>query len=238
MSMRVLRSLRTVGLVLLCGSAVVVLGRVMLAPASQYVPATSYEFPDVVPGSEGSGAEGLESEGSGSEGHWQATTSRATLPDIDFLMATAQYDYRQGDRSLQADAWYLASTDGDVATLLAAHSPQLADLTLQPYQDGDNVYAIAQDPSQDRLYLTACIAVNGDSTVTPEQFQDTRRLSRLSAVQILEWLMGQRRIEDYRCLWTLLSIQTSPTTQPQDQAMLQAAWQSWHRWWAVHYPAR
>ncbi|WP_204154278.1 cyanoexosortase A system-associated protein [Leptolyngbya sp. CCY15150] len=228
MSMRVLRSLRTVGLVLLCGSAVVVLGRVMLAPASQYVPATSYEFPDVVPGSDGSG----------SDGHWQATASSATLPDVDFLMAAAQYDYRQGDRSLKADAWYLTSTDGDVATLLAAHSPQLADLTLQPYQDGDNVYAIAQDPSQDRLYLTACIAVNGDSTVTAEQFQDTRRLSRLSAVQILEWLMGQRRIEDYRCLWTLLSIPTSPTTQPQDQAMLQAAWQSWHRWWAVHYPVR
>ena len=233
MSMRVLRSLRTVGLVLLCGSAVVVLGRVMLAPASQYVPATSYEFPDVVPGSESLGSEGSES-----EGHWQATASSATLPDVDFLMATAQYDYRQGDRSLKADAWYLTSTDGDVATLLAAHSPQLADLTLQPYQDGDNVYAIAQDPSQDRLYLTACIAVNGDSTVTAEQFQDTRRLSRLSAVQILEWLMGQRRIEDYRCLWTLLSIPTSPTTQPQDQAMLQAAWQSWHRWWAVHYPVR
>ena len=233
MSMRVLRSLRTVGLVLLCGSAVVVLGRVMLAPASQYVPATSYEFPDVVPGSESLGSEGSES-----EGHWQATASSATLPDVDFLMATAQYDYRQGDHSLQADAWYLTSTDGDVATLLAAHSPQLADLTLQPYQDGDNVYAIAQDPSQDKLYLTACIAVNGDSTVTAEQFQDTRRLSRLSAVQILEWLMGQRRIEDYRCLWTLLSIPTSPTTQPQDQAMLQAAWQSWHRWWAVHYPVR
>lgn len=215
--------LRTVGLVLLCGSAVLVLGRVILAPASQYAPATSYEFPDVVPGD---------------NEDWRATSSMSTLPDVDFLMATAQYTYRQGDRALRADAWYLTSTDGDVATLLAAHSPQLADLTLQPYQDGDNVYAIAQDPSQDRLYLTACIAVNGDSTVTAEQFQDTRRLSRLSAVQILEWLMGQRRIEDYRCLWTLLSIPTSPTTQPQDQAMLQAAWQSWHRWWAAHYPAR
>ncbi|HEY9814783.1 MAG TPA: cyanoexosortase A system-associated protein [Candidatus Obscuribacterales bacterium] len=231
--MRVLQSLRTVGLVLLCGSAVVVLGRVMLAPESQYAPATSYEFPDVVPGSDESG-----SEGSGSDGHWQVTAPSVTLPDVDFLMATAQYNYRQGDRSLKADAWYLTSTDGDVATLLATHSPQLADLTLQPYQNGDNVYAIAQDPSQDKLYLTACIAVNGDSTITAEQFQDTRRLNRLSAVQILEWLMGQRRIEDYRCLWTLLSIPTSPTTQPQDQALLQAAWQSWHRWWAAHYPVR
>ncbi|TVQ19796.1 MAG: cyanoexosortase A system-associated protein [Leptolyngbya sp. DLM2.Bin15] len=223
MSILAWKSLRIAGLALLCGGAAVVLGRVILAPDSQYAPATSYEFPDVVPGD---------------HGDWQATSSISTLPDVDFLMATAQYDYRQGDRSLMVDAWYLTSTDGDVATLLATHSPHLAHLTLQPHQDGVNRYAIATTPAQETLYLTACIAVNGDSTVTAEQFQDTRRLSRLSFAQILEWLIGQRRIEDYRCLWTLLSMDTSPATQIQDQAVLQAAWQSWHAWWVAHYPTR
>jgi cyanosortase A-associated protein len=216
-------TLRLGVLALLCSGAAAVWVRVAIAPSEAYQPATTYTLPATVPLPQ-----------------WQdQPMAPPPPPDIDHLLAANTYRYTQGDRTLTATVWYLANTDGEVATLLGTHSPHLAGLRIQPQvsdDSGNNTYGILVDPQDDTLHLTACIAAQGSSTLTAEQFQATRRWAQLSPRQWVEWAVGQRRIEDYRCLWTLFSLEGDrDETDPQ---LLADTWQDWHRWWQAHYPRR
>lgn len=198
-----------------------VLGRLVLAPASDYERAIVYDFPAEM---------SLED--------WQFQTAEAPEGlDVEYLIDAETYQYQQGDRTLTAQMVYLSLSNGDVVELLQTHADVPASavdqVTIQ--QTGDQYYALLVDEENQTLHISACLAANGESTVTEEQFQATRRLSRLTFPQQVEWFFGRRRIEDYRCLWVLLSMPiTSDVTQ--DQAMLESAWQAWHQQWQQDYP--
>jgi cyanosortase A-associated protein len=150
------------------------------------------------------------------------------------------YRYQQGNNTLNADVHYMTS-DGNVRRYLFVYSPlRTANANLKiKYQPETGFYGLLSHKGQ--AYLTACINPRGKSTVTEQQFSQSRYTDDLKPNRILPWVLGQESLIDRRCLWTLLStpVPASSTPETSEAAAyktLETAWLSWHQWWQTNYP--
>ena len=150
------------------------------------------------------------------------------------------YRFQQGNRTLNADVHYMTS-DGNVSRYLFVYSPvRTANANLKvKYQPETGYYGVLSHKGQ--AYLTACVNPRGQSTVTEQQFTQSRYTYDLKPNRILPWVLGQESLIDRRCLWTLLStpVPTSTTPEASEAAAyktLETAWLSWHQWWQANYP--
>jgi cyanosortase A-associated protein len=168
---------------------------------------------------------------------WKQVTSNALdFPNSHELTAIASrsYQYRSPDGlTLNIQMRYLNTGKADIPNLLHEYTedPPIAQIT---HQEG--VGAIALGHHQDSLYLSACINPQGPSTVTADQFLRTKLVTGKNGDWFLAWLWGQSNLLDQRCLWSHLSLPVQSRNQ-NSQKILQDAWQSWFKWWIVHYPS-
>lgn len=150
------------------------------------------------------------------------------------------YRYQQGDNTLNADVHYMTS-DGNVSRYLFVYSlVRTANANLKvKYKPETGFYGVLSDKGQ--AYLTACVNPRGQSTVTEQQFTQSRYTYDLKPNRIVPWILGKESLIDRRCLWTLLSTPMQPNITPEasEEAAyktLETAWLSWHQWWQANYP--
>ncbi len=214
------QSIRLVLLMLICGSALFVMGKALVTPRTKAAP-PPYALPTNV-----------------SLPDWQ-TVSSAPLPPIPESIASRQYEYRHGTKSVHVEMRYMLG-DGDVNRFLFIFTPiRQGNVRLViKHQSRVGFYGVL--PDRGRAYLSACINPRGESTVTEHQFAQNRHAYDLKAARVLPWLLGQQPLLDRRCLWTLMSV---PLPTASDSAALteayeslENAWFAWYDWWQPHFP--
>lgn len=181
---------------------------------------------------------------------WQLTDSNPIAIElIPGSRASHAYHFQQGDQPLEIHLHYMAPwTDGNVSRFLFVHTPiHTANAGLQQrYHPETGTYGVLT--AQGRAYLTACINPRGQSTVTEQQATQNRYATGLRPWRVLRWLLGQDKLWDGRCLWTLMMVRLPPTPSPaadnRDSSIasahayqiLEAAWVPWHHWWQANFP--
>jgi len=163
--------------------------------------------------------------------------------------ASHAYEFQRDDQRLEIDVHYLAPwTDGNVSRLLFVNTPlRTANARLQPREHPDTgFYGVLT--YEGYAYLTACINPKGNSTITEQQKTHNRYATGLRPGRVFQWLIGQGKLWDGRCLWTLMRVPLEPDTlgSPENTApsaaseqayqILESAWVPWHRWWQANYP--
>lgn len=163
---------------------------------------------------------------------WQLTHSSPLTPEGSALLkpiSSRVYRYRNAQGwELEAQAYYLDANKADIQDFLQNYtqlsaSPQISHQL--------NMGAIALIPTQNRVYLSACIHPQGSSTVTADHYLRTKLLSGKSVDWFKDWLWGQASLLDQRCLWSHLSVPLrSPSASQEAQIVLQQAWRNWFEW--------
>jgi cyanosortase A-associated protein len=152
------------------------------------------------------------------------------------VLSGYQYDYQQGDRSLQIEMRYLSPKEPiGVLDLLNAHPSQ----TFFQQQPKVNVREQADTGSygvftlQQQAYLSSCIHPTGKSTFNPQPTSQSGY--EVLPKRIWGWLMSQALIFDHRCLWVHLStpVESSPEAAYQQ---LEQVWRSWYPGWQARFP--
>ncbi|MDJ1184683.1 cyanoexosortase A system-associated protein [Roseofilum casamattae] len=140
------------------------------------------------------------------------------------------YRYRQGDRVLEIEMRQITYADGNI------------DNYLQKYHNIKPLLTVKQEPEvgfyslfvdSEKAYLSSCINLHGESTVTAEQFAHNRNTDDLQLHRILSWLLGQSDLRDWRCLWVNLSIPLDNYSQEETYLRLEQAWFKWYNWWKL-----
>ncbi len=171
---------------------------------------------------------------------WQLTTS-SPLPAIEAGPAGHQFEYRQATTVLTVEARMMPG-DGNISRFLFVHTPiraANANLIIKQ-QPGIGYYGILTHKG--RAYLSACVNARGESTVTEQQFMQSRYAHDMRVDRVLPWLLGQQPLLDQRCLWTLMSVPLAATTTANADTTdatfksLETAWFSWYHWWQSRFP--
>ncbi|WP_448571737.1 cyanoexosortase A system-associated protein [Trichothermofontia sp.] len=181
---------------------------------------------------------------------WTLTESAPIAIDlIPGSRASHVYHFQQGGQPLEIHMHYMAPwTDGNISRFLFVHTPiRTANAGLQQrYHPETGAYGVLT--AQGRAYLTACINPKGQSTLTEQQATQNRYATGLRPWRVLRWLLGQDKLWDGRCLWTLMMVRLPPTTpavaerhdtpmaSAQAYQILEAAWVPWHHWWQANFP--
>ncbi len=210
-------------LALTLGGVVLVLGRLLLFPATDGQTKAEFDFPEQVP-----------------LPGWQAQSATA-LPIPEKAQAEMvsgkRYSYRQGDRALAVEIRYLVNTDPSVRNLLLKYgksTPTVAFPTTIQQDESGGFYSIYADETH--AHLTSCINPRGSSTVTEAQFMQNRYVLDLRPERALPVLLGRETLRDGRCLWTVMSAPLQNTPADQVYPQLKAAWTDWQAWWQPKFP--
>ena len=168
---------------------------------------------------------------------WKQVRSHAlNFPSSNELIpiASRSYQYLSPDGlTLTIQMRYLNTAKADIPKLLREYIED-SSITQITHQEG--VGAIALGNHQDRSYLSACINPQGPSTVTSDQFLQTKLVAGKTLNGFLGWLWGKSNLLDQRCLWSHLTLSRQGENQNSPK-ILQKAWQTWFNWWTSHYPS-
>jgi len=172
---------------------------------------------------------------------WQLVNTEPITTNTE-AQSGRRYRFQQGNITLNADQYYMAS-DGNVSRYLFVHSPvKTANASMKvKFKPEVGYYGLVAHNGN--AYLSACINPRGSSTVTESQFTQNRYANDLQIARIVPWLLGQESLIDYRCLWTLMSVplkngSNSDALVADEKAYknLEDAWVSWHQWWQANFP--
>ncbi len=205
-------------LIVVFGSSLLVLAKVTLAPNTSINTAAPFAFPDSVllP-------------------KWQALPS-SPLDNQDIgdskSLAGRLYQYQQDGTTLKIEMYYFANTDGDVEKFLKRRISISIPQIQQRQKDGIGYYGLFNH--QQRANLSACINPAGSSTFTSRQFKHNRNVSDLSKT-LIPWLLGERNLQDNRCLFVNLSIPLSQESSDIAYQKLESAWLSWYQFWNYQF---
>ncbi|MBP0011602.1 MAG: cyanoexosortase A system-associated protein [Roseofilum sp. SBFL] len=134
------------------------------------------------------------------------------------------YRYREdrdGDRHLTVEIRYLTHTDGNIATYFQRYYNIQTTFNIK-HQEKTGFYSLF---SQDRTtYLSSCIDVHGNTTVTTEQFAHNRNTQDLEFRRILSWLLGQSDLRQWNCLWIILSLPLNSDIPGENYTNLERIW--------------
>lgn len=204
-------------LTVIFGSVLCILGKTIIEPTASNI--TAFVFPKVVP---------LPA--------WQPQKSRplAALITENQNFPGRHYRYIQNDLTLDIEMRYVANASGDVKHWLRSvvSSSELSPILRQ--QQGVGFYYLSAH--QQRAYLNTCINSRGGSTVTASQFQQNRYLYDINLGRLLPWLLGQKPLQDKRCLWAQLSIPLKNSASGDTYQTLEKAWFDWYQWWQPRFP--
>lgn len=212
------KNLRIPLLAVTLSCALLVLGKVIFNPTSSCNLVNSFVFPVTVPLP---GGQFLSSDVLGARTDKQPN-----------YLAGRRYQYLYAGVPLTIEMRYLNNTSGEIKDLLESYtsipsSPQLR------HQDKIGFYGLFT--YQRKAYLSSCINSNGGSTVTQRQFNRNRHTYDNQINRILPWLLGQQKLEDKRCLWTVISMPIK-SPSPDAHRALEKAWFAWYQWWYPRFP--
>ncbi len=206
---------RILFLALSCGSILLVLTRVILAPVPKKTITTGFAFPEKVllP-------------------QWQFIGSNS-LPKLKqkVLEPIAQRDYQYTQNNLPLDIEMRYFTNGDVPQLIHNYTAISSPLIVRQ-REGIGYYGIGVDKQQ--AYLSACINPKGGSTFTAAQFQKNQHSEDFNPQHLVSWLLAKENFSDNHCLWTHLSVPLKDSSKEAAYEVLENAWFSWYRWWQPH----
>lgn len=156
------------------------------------------------------------------------------LPEVESsyysqLLAGRRYSYQLQDLPLTAAVYYVTGTAGDLSTFTQGYTALVARPTLQQTvqkNQSSGFYSLYQTDQQ--AFLTACIAPQGGSTVTRNQFVEGWN-NHL-------YMLGREGYLDDRCLWTTLSIPLKNVSVQDAFQALEATWPAWYKWWKAKFP--
>lgn len=210
-------NLRISLLAITLSSALLILAKVILYPATSRYTVSAFTFPFVVP-----------------LAGWQLLPSVpiSSQQEHPEYLSGRRYQYIQATVPLTIEMRYLNKTNGEVKNLLKSYTS----IPLSPklhYQEGIGFYGTFI--YQQKAYLSSCINPRGGSTVTQSQFNQNRHTYDVKINRLLPWLLGQAKLEDKRCLWTQLSIPLKSSSSEAYQT-LETAWFTWYQWWYPRFP--
>ncbi|MEM7726779.1 MAG: cyanoexosortase A system-associated protein [Cyanobacteria bacterium P01_A01_bin.45] len=161
---------------------------------------------------------------------WKQVSSTRKLDKIEKnseIINQKLYQYIQNDLALDIEMRY--SKEIKVRSLIKKYQgiEKPAEIRQRP---NIGYYGIGFD--RGRVYLSACITPQGNSTYTYEQFRENEEyISRLDIKHILNWILGKNRLREERCLWTHLSMSVEKSSPKQNYQLLEKAWFSWYKYW-------
>lgn len=205
---------------------VFVLGKSILTSPKTSHTVTPFTFPQTIrlPGWQFLGSRSLANQ-----------TNSASKPTY-VTLAEKNYHYTKNELPLNIEMRYIVGNPGDVesyirhTSILATTSPGTPILHQQKI--GFHWHFIHQE----RAYLSTCINPHGVSTVTIQQFRQSRITSGALFSHLLPVLLGQESLWDERCLWTQLSVPLRNTLPEQAYQTLETAWVSWYQQWSLNFP--
>jgi len=151
--------------------------------------------------------------------------------DFNFLLDQRSYLYQRGKDSLTLNLRYVINTFGDVKSYYGnvfEGLPQIDDAI--EIKEADN-YRL-EFSNVDRQYVTACLNVEGKTTVSDAQFVTDFRQDYAKPLKLLDWLLGKRLLQDRRCLWIELS---TPKLSVSYSEMIET-WQFLVDYWRSSFP--
>lgn len=206
-------------LILFCGSALLVLAKVILLPIPDKPKLDGFVFPQDVPLSQ-----------------WKLTTSRALpKPNIEALQVISlwNYQYTQKSQTLNIEMRYLTD-NADVFALLRSFYKASSPPKVRQ-QEGIGKYGLGIDQNQ-RAYLSACINPRGGSTITQGEFTLNRYLYDVRPDRLVNLMLGKELLLDKRCVWVYLSIPLNGSSPEAAYEVLENAWFDWYKWWQPNFP--
>lgn len=144
-------------------------------------------------------------------------------------LAGRRYIYQFQSLPLTTEVHYITGTAGDLSTFAQGYPTLMTNLAREATtqkQGSSGFYSLYQ--TQNRAYLTACIAPQGGSTVTRNQF--------VGGWNNHLYMLGREGYLDDRCLWTTLSVPLNNATTEVAFQALETAWPSWYEWWKAKFP--
>jgi cyanosortase A-associated protein len=220
---------RRILLLLLCGGVMLVFGKALFGtPKAPLREPASVRFPSRVP---------LDG--------WQMLDSQALTLQVLWNTKVAsgwRYRYQSPNaQSLNIELRYVAdvvNSQSDLPqmfSILTQISPQIVDSSTTRYRPEIGFYSLFTDRETD--YLSACINPRGGSTVTGKQFQQNRFVHDLRVDRLIPWFLGEGKLMDHRCLWTMLSLPQNSVTSGTRGQILENAGVDWIRWWQANFPS-
>ena len=152
--------------------------------------------------------------------------------DFNFPLDQRSYFYQKGDSSLTVNLRYIINTFGDVKSYYTTAFEDLPQIENDIEIKEENNYHL-EFSSADRQYVTACLNVEGKTTVTGEQFVAYFRQGYVKPLKLLDWLLGKRLLQDRRCLWIELS---TPKESSVSRLEVIETWQFLLDYWRSSFP--
>jgi cyanosortase A-associated protein len=199
------------------GSAILVLGKLILFSSATQPQFAPFVFPEKVPLPQ-----------------WQFSESRLLIESKEKppeLFSQKYYRYIQNDQQLDITMHYLiveyVPFNNQIWTPISSSA-------IVRQKTGIGFYGLGV--TQQRAYLSSCINPRGGSTFTNEQFNQNRYLYDLRPQYLLSWLVGKNSLLDRRCLWVNLSVSLTKSSPESAYQVLENAWFSWYQWWQIRFP--
>jgi cyanosortase A-associated protein len=210
------KKVRIPTLVLTCGGVLFVLGNVILRPVSDLAANSKLIFAEKI-----------------SLPQWQQVSIQP-LPKLNReeknVILQSRYQYTQNGSKLDIEMRYVAG--GNLPALLR----QDLKVTSKPViRQQKNVGFYAVGTHKKRVYLSACIAPNAQTTFTEEQLKMNVPEEKNSQYWA-SWLVGKESIPTKRCLWTHLSIPLGDSDPETAYTALENIWSSWYQLWLPQVP--
>jgi cyanosortase A-associated protein len=202
----------------LLGSLFLVLGKSILYPNQPNHSVIPFTLPDTI-----------------ALAGWQLSASHPLSDQLKHQKLVSGKAYQYVDRGVQLkiEVRYLVNTDGDVDHYLQSYLSNLSSDRSSIRQTETGFYKVFIEKHQ--AHLSACINSQGGSTVTGAQFRQNRNAYDLKIQRVFPWLVGQRNLRDFRCLWTHLSIPIKESPE-QSYQTLETAWSAWYSSWQSRFP--
>lgn len=153
-----------------------------------------------------------------------------TSTRYDRVLSGRSYEYTFNGTEIQVELRDLFTTTGDVTHFFETQKELNTDsLEFQDYPSDSGIYRIFT--AHHRTYLSSCIDVNGQATVTPDQFRANRYRDDWKGDRLWRWAIGQASLLDYRCLWVLISTPTDLAQPEASRAVVQTVWRNYENHW-------
>ncbi len=171
---------------------------------------------------------------------WQLVATDAVNPHLvkpptyisGEFVSGKHYRYSRNGTTIDIEMRYFANTNGDLKSFITHQTGQLSPVLRQ--QDR-GVYALFSH--QEKAYLSACINPSGGSTVTSDRFNRNRLLYDPHWQRIVPWFLGEKGLQDRRCLWAHLSVAIADGDSIDSAYQtLETVWFSWYDRWNLHFP--
>ena len=161
---------------------------------------------------------------------WEQVSGVKQLGEVEAdseIINQKAYKYKVNNLALDIEMRY--STQINVRSLV--HKYQQPDKPAQIRQRSDIGY-YGMGFHKGRVYLSACITPQGDSTYTYEQFRASEKyVSNLDIKHIINWILGRERLREEKCLWNHLSMSVDKDSPKKTYQLLENVWFEWYKIW-------